>query len=478
MHCKIQTGPRYERILLVRLCSLLMKEHRPFAHFSPPLSLKYIESLLEISNDIQVKLLDCHIRDYYIEDAVKVSCDFNPDLLIIDINLYEFPVVLNYLELLKRRFPSLIVIAIGSDPTVRFSRYREFLNYFNIFLPGESEREIVNILNELNNGKDIESLSNQLLIQNKQGKEIMVTDLDSLPFPKYSQDEIRKYQFLYPIKMKKRVQWGFILSSRGCSHRCIFCSPAIRKTFGKAIRLRSAPNVVDEIEYLVNTYKVNVISFEDDDFTLSRTHVENICNEILERKVKIKWVAHARLDEVDHSLLSLMKKAGCDLLRFGVEAGSERIISLLKKTNKSGWIKQAISVFNDAKRIKISTNALFMLGNPTETEEEIMSSIWLAKKLKPDLIQIHFFTPYPGTQIYNGLKFSLGDADIEQMYHYATPFMTLSKVSIEKLRELYFLFYRNLLFSPDFLAKHMVNYGFFYFFNKDIFLQLLKRKYF
>lgn len=471
---------KYERALLVRLSSYLVQQNRPFAHSCPPFSLKYIESLLEKSGGMKVKLIDCHIAKHSIEDAVNISSDFHPDLLVIDINFYEFPIALRYLKTVKMRLPSLVVIAIGQDPTVRSADYSEFLDIFNIILPGEPEKEILNLLSELKKGENnIKDLSKEYQIRFQQEGPLAITNLDSLPFPKYNEYEINKYRYLYPLKIKRIVRWGYILSSRGCPHRCIFCSSAIRRTYGKETRLRNAAKVVDEIEYLLRNYKINALCFEDDNFTTNRLHVENICNEILKRKLKIKWVAHARVDEVDYPLLLLMKRAGCDLLKFGVECGSDRIIHLLKKSNKNNWVKQSLSAFYNARRLKISTNALFILGNPTESEEEMMHTINLAKKLKPDLIQIHFFTPYPDSQVYNELKDDLKDIDISKLYHYALPPLALSRIGVKRLKELRSLFYKRMLFSPYFLINHIIKYGPFYAFNSGVFFQLLRiRKYF
>lgn len=475
MRYKAQPTLRYKRILLVKLKSPLMERYRPFEHFCPPLTLKYIESLLSRFSNVDTNIIDCHIRGYSVEDAVNASLNFKPDLLIIDINLYEFSVALDYVRLMKQSLPYLIVIPIGQDPTVRFSHYMNFLDIFDIVLCGEPEEKVINILNVLNNGENAKYLSNQFHMQFQQGKMLTVKDLDSLPFPKYSQYEIKKYHFLYPIRISKKVRCGYILSSRGCTHQCIFCSPIVRKTIGKEFRGRSAYNVVEEIEYLINAYKVDAIFFEDDNFTLSRAHVENICYEILKRKINVKWVAHARIDEVDYSFLSLMKKSGCDLLIFGIESGSERIISLLQKTNRRDWRKRALSVFNDANRLKISTNALFILGNPTETKEEMISTIQLAKKLKPDLIQIHFFTPYPGSQIYKEIRTSLTDITIDNLYHYETS-VSLSCVNGSGLKKIRSLFYRKIIFSPNFIGRHIFNYGLFYLHNRNIFLQFLKMR--
>ena len=90
--------------------------------------------------------------------------------------------------------------------------------------------------------------------------------------------------------------------------------------------MRSAKNVVDEMEYLHKTYGAKNFTFYDDAFTVDQTRVEEICKEIHERKLKIKWDCGTRVDMVTKDLLQKMKDAGCIAVWFGVEAGSQQVI--------------------------------------------------------------------------------------------------------------------------------------------------------
>ena len=124
-----------------------------------------------------------------------------------------------------------------------------------------------------------------------------------------------------------------------------------------------------------------------------------------ERHLKIKWIAHARVDNITPSLLKLMKEAGCILLRFGIESGSRRIIDILKKRDSDiDWIETSRAVFKNSREEGISTAALFIIGSPSESQSEIESSLKLAKELEPDFIQVHFFTPYVGSAAYEQYK--------------------------------------------------------------------------
>lgn len=458
----------------MRFSASTVEQSRPIRHFYPSLPLKYIEALLSQSEDVKLKLIDCHIKKLSVDEIINKMREFNPEVVVIDINSYEFPVTVEVVKLIKKSMFNMIVIAIGRDPTVRFNYYLELGDLFNIILPGEAEKEVSSVLNALNHSERCEDLREKYRRKFLQEGPILVNDPDALPFPKYNEYEMKHYRFVYPIKIRKKIQWGYILSNRGCPYPCSFCSSAIRKTFGTKVRLRKASCIVDEIEYLINNYKVNVLCFEDDNFTIVRSHVEDVCNEIIKRKINIKWVVHARVDEMDYALLKLMKKAGCDLLRFGVESGSPRIIQRFKKTRRGDWMKQCQLTFSHARKLKIGTLALFILGCPTETDEDIKKTFDLLVQLKPDFIQAHFFTPYPGSEAYEELKSKLDNINLENMYHYANLPLVYGEVSLEKLKEWRSLFYRKILFSPQFLINHLYQYGLFYLFNPGGFYHLLK----
>jgi len=465
----------HKKIFLLKLSSSAVERNRPSAHFFPSLILKYMEALLRKRKGIDVRLIDCYIRKYSIDHLVQVLQESAPDIVIIDINIYEYSTCVHFLKKLKEQL-STLVIAVGSDPTVRFENYFENKDLFQIVLPGEVEKEFLGVIDALDKGESINVMRERCRERFKQNGPVIVNDSASLPFPTYDEYEMEKYRFVYPLRMKKRVRWGYILSSRGCPYGCRFCSPAIRKTYGKDFRVRAASNIVDEIEHLIWNYSVNAISFEDDNFTTDHLHVESVCNEILRRGIKIKWIVHARVDNVNFPLLVLMKKAGCDLLRFGIESGSSRIIRLIQKASSADWNSKAIQVFRDARKLQIGTLALFMLGIPTETEEDIKKSFNLLKSLNPDFVQIHFFTPYPGSDFYKELKPLLKSSDENSFYHYAVPSLSFSNVGVEELKKWRKYFYKKFLFQPRNMIRHVYNYGCFYLFNLDVFFELLKMR--
>jgi len=466
---------KFSKIYLIRMGSAILRESggQP-RHFSPPFALKYIQSLLA-QKRYQVKLVDCLANPQPLERLAKDVLGWPPSLMVVHTSIHSRKLAFQFVSLVKKN-RDILTVVIGQGPTSNYSDYISEGSPFDIALLGEPEQEVVLLLDRLNgpSKENIDEVKKSYYNKLTENKINIVTDLDSLPFPRYNSAEIRYYQFFYPVRLNKKLKWGHILSSRGCNYRCFFCSQVTRESYGDQVRLRSPVNVVNEIEYLISI-GASIISFDDDNFTFSEEHVKGVCQEILNRGLGIKWIVHARIDELNFSLMKLMKRAGCIFLRFGIESGSRRIIGILRKNPRNAdWIGMSKRIFGYARRIGIATNALFMIGNPTETEDEIKDSLKLARLLKPDLIQLHFFIPYPGSIAYEQLEGKIGRKNFSQMYHYCSPQVSTSNISALKLSKIRAGFYRNFFIRFPFLIEHFFKYAPFYIHNIDVARKLSK----
>lgn len=465
------------RIYLVQMDSSALRESGGHPrHFAPPFTLKYIQSLAAKNKDLEVKLVDCLVFPIAMEELVNNVLDWNTDLLVVSSFMHSYESALRFCSLVKEK-KGIFAVVVGEGATVNFSDCFLPGFPFDIVLRGEAEEDVASIIKNLNEGMDKDEIGDFYRHKLSKGEVSLVGDLDYLPFPDYTASELQSYRYFYPLRINKKLRWGHILSSRGCRHCCIFCSQAIRETYGNRIRCRSPYNIIDEIEYLM-AKGANIISFDDDNFSFSQRHIAEICSEIMRRRLKVKWIAHSRVDELNDSLIKFMKDAGCVLLRFGIESASGRIIKILNKSRSNiNWIEASKDILSSCKKFGIATNALFMIGNPTETAEEIKSTIKAAKALDPDLIQVHFFTPYPGSKIYDELLRGgevISRNDLSRMHHYAFPLVNLSAVGSGDLVKLRGVFYRKFLLNPLFISRHLIRYFLFYINNIEYVLVFLK----
>ena len=264
-----------------------------------------------------------------------------------------------------------------SDPNVDF------------VVRGEGEQTISELVGALEQGKHkrLEKIKGIGFIKN--GKTIItpprpeIQDLDSLPFPARHLLPMETYFEAVkenPIRGVIRKRWAIMTTSRGCPHECIFCSNHI--VMGRKWRARSPEKVVEEIEQLVDTYKIEQIDFYDDNMTLKKKRVIEICDLIKERGLDIEWYVPTgvRADTLDEELLTKMKASGCRGLRIAPESGVQRVVNqVIKKNLDLKDVEKAVVLTN---KVGIKLGVFFILGLIGETKEDMKETIKFAYKLR------------------------------------------------------------------------------------------------
>jgi len=463
-----------KRILLLRIVSPILQEIDHPVHCYPSLTLKYIQALLARENSYDIKLIDGRVNYLKSEEITEKILSYKPDVLVIFSNFISPDSILSLCKRAKESLNKLFVITIG--PVATWNRKILLLKEasVDVVIPGEPEERVLDLINQLASNKKTPDYYRSKFKDSSQP--FIVNELDNLPYPQFSKQELSKYPFIYPVRLNKKVYCGYMETSRGCAHKCIFCSQYIRKTYGNIVRLKDPKRVVDEMKCLMNN-GANFISFTDDDFSFSRSHVISICDQIKRQNLNIKWAAEARVDEIDKELLILMKEAGCEFLQFGVESGSERIIDFLKKTDKpTEWIPECRRVFSLTRQMGIASCAMFIIGSPEETEEEIQKSMNFAADLNPNLIKLHFFSFYPGSEVRESFSEELAKLeDRHDIYHHDFPYLNQSKIDSNRLIKLRKEFYRKIFLNHKFIINHLRRYSLYYLYNRDNFGNLASR---
>lgn len=230
-----------------------------------------------------------------------------------------------------------------------------------------------------------------------------VADLDSLPF---LNTDLLPPDVHYFNPLVKRLPYIAASTSAGCPAKCTFCiAPYFR---GTHVRFKSAHRVVDEVAHYVSK-GFKEVYFRDETFTASRSRTRQICDELIARKLDVTWLANARIGTVDRELLALMRRAGCHLIKFGVESGVQEILDRAKKNIK---VEHTRRTFAWTRQVGMDTHAHMMLGMPGETPETLEATIRFAVEIEPTTVSFGICTPYPGTPLFNDLirrKPELGD---------------------------------------------------------------------
>ena len=219
----------------------------------------------------------------------------------------------------------------------------------------------------------------------------LVMDLDKYPFPAYHLIDFKNYY--PPVGTYRRLPAISMLVTRGCVGRCTFCNSA-----RTVLRTRSPEKVVEQIKQLRYRYGIRQIQIYDDTFTAMRKNVLAVCNQLIEQRVDVTWVAYIRGDCFSEEVAKAMKKAGCHQVLLGIETGDEQIMrTICKPLNKQKY-KEAVAI---AHKAGLDVRASFILGLPGETTSSMENTLQWAIDLDVDLVQAGILSPYPGTEIFN-----------------------------------------------------------------------------
>jgi radical SAM superfamily enzyme YgiQ (UPF0313 family) len=154
--------------------------------------------------------------------------------------------------------------------------------------------------------------------------------------------------------------------------------------------------VIEEVTRRIEQFGVDYFSFRSGTFTADRERVIKICQRLT--GLNVKWECLTRVDKLDERLLRIMKSAGCDTIRVGIESGSPEILKYMNKRITLDQVRRTAKILNDS---GIFWSAYFMLGVPIETEETIEKTMSLIAELDPPFISLAKFTPLPGTRMYD-----------------------------------------------------------------------------
>lgn len=229
----------------------------------------------------------------------------------------------------------------------------------------------------------------------------VVEDLDTLPFPDWSDVDPRSYPPAPHGAVARNFPVGVVATSRGCPFECSFCaSPGIS---GRRIRFRSPESVVAEIRRLVDEFGVREVHFEDDNFTLRRDHAIETCRLLRDEVpgISIAFPNGVRADRFDDDVALAMKEAGCHLVAFGVESADPGILRNIRKGETIEAIAAGIAT---AERHGIASQGFFIFGLPGETRETMERSVRFALDSGLSRAQFLVLDVLPGSELWERFR--------------------------------------------------------------------------
>ncbi|NOS99603.1 MAG: radical SAM protein [Phycisphaerales bacterium] len=422
-----------------------------------PLGLGYVGSTL-LRAGYEVELVDCPSEGYetlvpagkdrliygLTEEQIRKRIEaFKPDVVAISC---LFSTLENRMmavaRIAKRVNPDIIVICGGPHVSAFYERITKD-PAVDFCVNGEGEYATLDLLDAINGKRPFSSVhaisylaGGELTVQPRTS---WIQDLDVVPHPARELVDLNKY-FSIGKTQGLRLDGGRALriaqmtTSRGCPFQCTYCAKNV--TWGKAYRTRSAENVLDEIEMLVDRYGVERLAFQDDNFTADMERAERIFDGMVERKLPVTWEAHNGLgvNFLSPHLLEKMRASGCESFTIAVESANS---PLLRQVRKPNYIKLAPAIVTKAKELGIEVRGFFMIGFPGETLDEVWRTVEYARNLRLAVSAFAIVTPLPGTVLYKEcVEAGLVDEatiDFEELSFGAFD-LNLSKVPVEQLK--------------------------------------------
>jgi len=379
-------NPPLDNLLSAGIPSLVGKRG-----FFPAMGILYIASYCSDNSDHQIEVIDASLEGLTYRQLAERVRGAQPDLVGITCLTFTLIDSLKTAEMVKSISPEILVVLGGIHVTL-FPEESIQPDCVDFAIKGEGEITFTRLLDKLENRKSLREIPGIIF---KDGNKIIDTgipspieDLNDLPFPKRNLTPYHKFK-----SYENDTAATTMISSRGCPFNCLFC---FRPYYDKKLRFRSAENIISEIEKCLEL-GIGEIHFYDDTFTIDRDRVLELCEMIKVKNLNFRWSVMTKVDLVDPKLLMTMKESGCYRIRYGVESGSNEILKILRK---GITVNQAQEAFRISREAGISTVAYFVLGSPTETEDQIKSTLKLAKDLKADFTNFSIITMYPGTDLY------------------------------------------------------------------------------
>lgn len=362
----------------------------------PPIGIAYLGAIAH-KNGFETLLIDG--GQMAVPDIIEELKQFSPDFIGVTCWTINRETVWDLCEKIKQVAPNTF-LALGGSHASLFPQHVFAKTHASAVAVGEGEETFSELLGALAGNGDLKKV-NGLVLRNADGsaffteKRQRIQDLDSIPFPYYEGFkgfDLNNY-LGFPSLPRPTAP---IISSRGCVFDCSYCSSV--SFWGNCWRGRSANNILTEIEWLVKNMGARSIYFFDDNFTVKKERVLEVCEGIKRLGLDIKWACCSHVRLASPEMLKKMHECGCVGIDYGVESGSNKILHQINKKQTREDIEKAFAAAHAA---GINPRAYLMVGNTGETCETIDETIDLVGRINPkSSIGAQIVWLLPGTKDY------------------------------------------------------------------------------
>ncbi len=427
-----------------------IQAHHPYGQFTHvhPLGLMMIASSARAAGFGDLHLIDMKVERLGTDDAVERLEALQPDWVGISAMTYEAGSLAEVAAAVKERWPKTRVVAGGPHPSVAPEDVLE-QTQVDYVIRGEGEATFPALVEAVEGGADLEGVPG---IAWRNGK-ITVnedrpppSDLDALPWPAWDMVPMERYHTVPRGGIIYREErFATMFSSRACPWRCTYC----HNSYGKQFRERSPDDVLGEIDMLVADHGVRELVFMDDIFNFKPARAEAIADGLIERghNLALTFPNGFRGDILTPDLVDKLKAAGMYRCMVAVESSVRRIQKVCQKNLNVDKVDKIVRHIADR---GVLVHGAFMLGFPTETEEEMRETVRWARNSAFHTAAFFRVIPFKGTTLFSQVE-EAGHplpTDWAAYEPYETD-INLSEVSEEKIAHLRKWAYRSFYFRPS-----------------------------
>ncbi|MBI5749742.1 MAG: cobalamin B12-binding domain-containing protein [Nitrospinae bacterium] len=365
-------NPKLEILLIHPPFALGNQRHKKIL----PMNLLYLSAyVMDKFSDVNVEIIDGQIKNLCLDEMYQRIMEKRWDIIGISYWTAQSPIAFKLSEFIKSNTNALLIHG-GVHPTVCPEDAVKYCDYAVMYEGEETFCEIVNIVknrsNRLNGLNSLNSLSGLkgIAYRNGENKSSLVInpprnyikDLDTIPFPRWElAGDIKQYNSPMHVTGGLRLP---IIGSRGCPYTCTFCSSPLM--WDRKVRWRKHIKIVDEMEEAIKKININQFHFWDDNLMMKRSHITELCNEIIKRGLKVNWCGLTRASHINKhkDILPLMREAGCVGMEIGIESFTEDSTELVRKGE---GIEEMAEASRNMERAGIAPLYTHMFFNPGET---------------------------------------------------------------------------------------------------------------
>jgi radical SAM superfamily enzyme YgiQ (UPF0313 family) len=415
----------------------------------PPIGLVQLATNVRARGNHEIRIIDMILENLNMEKLEKIISEERPDAVGITVNTLYLGDGYNAFKTVKKVSKDIITIA-GGPHVCAFPKEAIGLDEVDIAFYGEADFAFSDLLDRLSAKKPVEDIPGVITKRSTRipGKSVSIENLNDIPVPDRRLLDYKKYNSILSADNPITI----MMTSRGCPYKCAYCPAG-----GTKMRARSVESMTGEVESCLNLGIENIFFF-DELFTFNKKRVNDICAEFSRRKLRFFWHIRARINDIDEPLLELLAKSGCRLIQFGIESGTERIQSVM---NKNLDLKRVEKVISMTRKAGILAYGNFMIGSPTETEDEIMRTIDFSIRLKLDFAVFAITMLLPGTDYFNmAVKKGYVKPDMWETYA-KDPSKNIEncywpgEFSKEKLNELCVKAYKSFYMRPGYVLNYL-----------------------